>query len=263
MLHSALDSKELMFCDGDGTLWFGQTSIPGVDQALKTLNEQLQILFLTNNSTKSRKQHAQKFQRITGLELPIDNIISVSWATARYLLQHVSPPGPLFVIGEYGLFYELETVGYNFVDGTEPEKVTAVVVGVDRQFTFDKLKLAMRALLKGAKFVGTNPDPDYPGNRGLAPGCGSLLAAIETASGKKAEVIGKPNPIFLEQALDAKGVEKKNAVLVGDRMSTDIACAAAAGILSIRVKTGIHEEGPFKFKPDLEMESFADLITRK
>jgi len=261
MLHPAIQSKRLLFCDGDGTLWVGQSPISGVREALEILQKHLEILFLTNNSTKSRAQHARKFAKITGFGISVENIISVSWATARYLRQRIPPSGPLYVIGEYGLFNELEIQGYEFVDGSDPSAVAAVVVGLDRQFTFDKLKRAQRAILRGAPLFGTNPDPDYPGNHGRAPGAGSLLAAIETACARRADsIIGKPSPIFLQQAIEERNLRVSEAALVGDRMSTDIACARDAGVTAIRVRTGIEEEGPFSFKPDVDLNSFADLV---
>ena len=114
-----------------------------------------------------------------------------------------------------------------------------VVAGIDRQFSYSRLNRAQQLILRGAHFVATNRDATFPLENGVAPGAGSIVAAIATASGQKPVVAGKPEPLGLQLILQEHNLRPEQAAMVGDRLDTDIACAHRAGIAALYVATGI------------------------
>jgi len=125
---------------------------------------------------------------------------------------------------------------------SENEPVDFVVVGLDRGFDYQKLLKAQRAILSGAEFLATNPDPTFPTEEGLIPGAGSIVAAVERATGRRPKVIGKPEPFMLELALRLSGARREECVVVGDRLDTDILAGNRAGMITVLVLTGVTTE---------------------
>lgn len=194
--------------------------------------------FLTNNSTRTRAQYAERLRRM-GIECQEHEVITSGYATAEYL-HSVAPDGArVLVIGEEGLKVELRLAGLSL---SENGPVEFVVVGMDRGFTYEKLRRAQQAILEGAEFIATNPDSTYPMEEGLIPGAGSIVAAVEKASGRRPKVIGKPEPFMLELALRLSGARREESVVVGDRLDTDILAGNKVGMVTVLVLTGVTTE---------------------
>src|SRR5208282_3131157 len=173
--------------DMDGVLYRGHELIPGSDVFIRELRvRKIPFLLLTNNSQRTRRDVVAKVARL-GIEVEEDHIFTSAMATARFLAQQ-KPGGTAFVIGEGGLLTALHQNGYAVVDH-EPDYV---VVGEGRTFNLELVEAAVRMILGGARLIATNLDPNCPTEHGLRPGCGAMVAMLETASGVKAFSVGKP-----------------------------------------------------------------------
>src|SRR5947209_14016133 len=167
--------------DMDGVIYRGSHLIAGADGFIADLRAaDVPFLFLTNNSQRTRRDVATKLQRL-GIEVEEDHVFTCAMATARFLAQQ-KPRGTAFVIGEGGLLTALHSNGYAVVD-KDPDYV---VVGEGRTFNFEMVEAALGMILGGAKLVATNLDPNCPTQHGTRPGCGALVAMLETAAGVKA-----------------------------------------------------------------------------
>ncbi|UFJ39676.1 TIGR01457 family HAD-type hydrolase [Brevibacillus humidisoli] len=225
---------EAFLLDLDGTIYRGSQVIPEAVRFVQALKrEQIPFLYLTNNSSATPQVIAE---RLTAMGLPTTEkeVYTSSLATAAFLRQRLAPGTPLYIIGEAGLRTALEQADF-VVDDQQPQ---AVVIGIDRTFSYDKLAVASRAIRQGALFVATNGDAALPTERGLAPGNGSLVAAIRVASGVEPIVIGKPNKWVVDFALQRLGTKRERTLVVGDNLHTDIEAAANSGMDSLLVLTG-------------------------
>ncbi|MCS7066587.1 MAG: HAD-IIA family hydrolase, partial [Fimbriimonadales bacterium] len=207
--------------DLDGVVYRGSQPIPN---AIETINllmaDGRELFFVTNNSGATREQYAERLQQM-GLPVSPERILTSGWATAHYLRQQM-PRARLFVVGEPGLKQELQAAGFRLIEDPEVQRPEAVVVGIDRDFTYQRLAQAQWAILRGAQFIATNTDPTYPAEDRLLPGAGSIVAAIRAATGKSPVVMGKPNPRILLPLLDAHRINMDTTLVVGDRLETDI-----------------------------------------
>jgi len=246
------------FLDCDGVLWRGEEPIPGAPEAVKALRASgRRVLFFTNNATLSRRGYLEKLRKL-GFEAALDEVYCSAYAAAVWLRGRARK---VYVVGEGGLVEELERAGLEVVG---PEEAECVVVGLDRGLTYGKLEGALRCLSRGALFVATNDDPTLPTERGLAPGAGAILAALERAAGRRADaVIGKPNTFMYELALREHGIEPGEALAVGDRLDTDVEGAKRAGLAAALVLTGAAKLGDLekaRVKPDYVLNSLRDLF---
>ena len=232
--------------DLDGVVYRGTQLLPGaVGFFQATLRRRQPVVVLTNNSTASVDQYVARLSR-SGIAVERQQVITSAVAAARWLARR-GVRGPVLAIGEEGLRAALAEHGISFVTGEEspgPAEVQAVVVGLDSQFTYRKLHAACRAVRAGALFVGTNPDVTLPvEGGGLRPGCGSLLAAIAACSGVEPVVVGKPYPDIMEMALERLEAttpqRRREVVVVGDRLDTDVEAAVRLGLRSALVLTGV------------------------
>jgi 4-nitrophenyl phosphatase len=175
-----------------------------------------------------------------------------------YLRTIARPPARVLVLGEPALRAAVARAGFTL----SSDRAAAVVVGLDRRLTYEKLVAALAALRRGAAFIATNPDPMLPAEHGLLPGAGSIVAALRYASGREPVVIGKPNPRLLREAMRRTGTRPNQTAMVGDQRSTDIAAGRAAGTFTILVLTGVDatrrsgRRGP---RPDLIVRDLAEL----
>lgn len=222
-----------VLCDLDGVVYRGSKPIPGVGEALERLLGSVEsVQFITNNSTRTPDDAADKITRLTGVHVRGEQVIT-SGQAAMALLDESD--GPVFVVGEQGLRDAVEAVGLGLTE--DPESARSVVVGLTRSLTYDILHDAMRAVRSGARFVATNTDPTFPTEEGLAPGCGAIVAAIAAASGAQPEVAGKPHAAMRDLI---KSRVNGRVWVIGDRLDTDIALAASEpGWRSVLVLTGI------------------------
>lgn len=237
-----LSSLQNFIFDLDGVIWRGHTPIEGAVEAVRALRENgKRCFYCTNNSRLTQAQFAERLRAI-GLELNEADVINSAWATAQFLSGEMPPHFSVFVVGEEGLISTLRDMGARVLSAAEAENEVAdcVVAGIDREFNYDKMRLAQKQILRGARFIATNRDSTFPTEDGVVPGSGSIIAGIATASNTEPTTIGKPQPLMLQLCVSAFGLVPAQTVMIGDRLDTDIACAHRAGLPAILVLTGVH-----------------------
>ena len=241
--------------DLDGVAYRGDDPIESAVAAFRTWEDAgLPYAFVTNNSTKSAEEFADKLNAM-GIPATAERIVTTSAAAAARLSQLLPTGARVMVIGASALHQAVVNCGFELKD----KDVSAVVVGLDRTFTFDKLARAQTALLGGAIFIGTNADQMLPNGSGFEPGAGSILKAIETASRVPPIIIGKPQPDLVAKALKILGTPPTTTFMLGDQVGTDIVAGHLAGLQTILVKTGVQETGPFPINPDFEVDTLAKI----
>lgn len=232
------DAQGFIF-DMDGVLYRGHTVLPGVNDLFNALDLRgRKYVLATNNSTATAAEYVAKLAAM-GVTVGEDVILTSAMATRDYLVQTLPVNSGVYVVGAPSLRAQLFADTYFHPVQYGEEQPTAVVVGLDTSFTYEKLKLANAAIRSGALFVATNGDLTLPTEDGLWPGSGSIVAAVVAASGAKPVVIGKPEPLILQEALDRMGVPAADAVMIGDRLDTDIVAGARAGMVTLMVLTGV------------------------
>jgi 4-nitrophenyl phosphatase len=235
----AIRDAEAFIFDMDGVLYRGKQALPGVNELIAALEARsLPYLLATNNSTATPADYVQ---RMAGYGVTVDesHIQTSATATRDFLVRELPDNATLLPIGAPALTEQLQA-GTTFQVTDDPTaEVAAVVVGLDREFTYERLNRAMQAIRAGARFIATNADATLPVEDGLLPGAGSVIAAIATASGKLPTVIGKPETLMMTTAVAQLGVSASKTVMIGDRLDTDILAAARAGLTTALVLTGI------------------------
>jgi NagD protein len=244
--------------DMDGVLVHEETAIPGADRFLARLRELgLPFLVLTNNSIYTRRDLAARLAS-SGLEVPEEAIWTSAMATADFLGSQ-RPNGTAFVIGEAGLTTALHAIGYTLTD-RDPDYV---VLGETRTYSFEQITKAIRLIVRGARFIATNPDATGPTPDGPLPATGSVAALISRATGVQPYFVGKPNPLMMRSALNQIDAHSEAAAMVGDRMDTDVVSGLEAGMHTVLVLTGSTQRDEverFPFRPSRVVDSIADLI---
>lgn len=244
--------------DMDGVIYRGKELIPGAAEFIGRLrDEDVPFMFLTNNSQRTRRDVATRLQRM-GMDVEEGHVFTCAMATARFLAQQL-PGGTAYVIGEGGLSQALHANGYAIVDH-DPDYV---VVGEGRTMTFEMVEAATRMILSGAKLIATNLDPNCPTNHGMRPGCGAIVAMLETATGIKAFSVGKPSPVMMRMARKELGLDTDETTMIGDTMETDIIGGVQLGYRTVLVLTGstkLEDLTRYAYRPDMVVNSIADLI---
>jgi 4-nitrophenyl phosphatase len=247
-----LNSKTIhaLILDIDGVLWRGDQLISDLPPIFDTIDKLgLGVIMATNNSTRTPSNYLKKLTSF-GVELEDWQVINSAEATAQYMSEQYPGGGKVYVVGESGLVEALETKGF----AVGEEDAIAVVVGMDRELSYVKIDRAAALIRGGAQFIGTNPDRTFPTPNGLMPGAGTALAAIEAASYQSPIVIGKPQPIIFEIALNRLNVEPEEALMVGDRLETDIAGGQQAGCAVAVVLSGVtNREEAQAWKPNVDL----------
>jgi 4-nitrophenyl phosphatase len=254
-----LASIENLIIDMDGVLYRGQERLPGARALLTYLVEQdLSFILATNNSTLTPQQYVAKLGAMD-IQVAEQQILTSGQASALYLTK-VAPPGTrVYAIGEDGLFAALKEQGFQLAE----DDVSYVVVGMDRQLTWEKLRIATMAIRAGAIFIGTNPDTTLPTEEGLVPGNGAGLAAVEAATHVSPVIIGKPQPTLLSLAMEKMGVTTEGTAMVGDRLETDILGGKNAGVTTILVLSGISSREELEvspYQPDFVFDDVGDFL---
>lgn len=253
-----LRQKRAFICDMDGVIYHGNRLLPGVDKFVDWLKkEDKEFLFLTNSSERSPRELQEKLFRL-GIDVDKSRFYTSALATAQFLAQQC-PNGSAYVIGEAGIINALYDVGFTMND----DNPDYVVVSETKGYTFQTLQHAINLVLKGAKLIGTNPDLTGPIEDGIVPATGALIAPIELATGSKAYFVGKPNPLMMRHALKQLGVARQDAVIVGDRMDTDILSGLEAEITTVLVLSGVStRENMQKFahRPDYILDGVGDIV---
>lgn len=263
-MSSLADAYEGLILDLDGVVYRGDQAIPGAREAIAALRERgRRIVFLTNNSARTPERVAEKLAGV-GVPAGPEEVVTSAQAAAGLVSRLVGPGATAFVVGEEGVRSALSAAGVEIVDG-DPARVDVVLVGWDREVDYDKLRRASVLVQRGARLVATNGDASYPAPRGeLWPGAGALLAAVQTATGVRAEVAGKPHPPLFEEAVSRAGTRR--ALVVGDRVDTDVEGAVRAGLDAALVLTGAHTEADLLDAAEIPaaiLEDLGDLLGRR
>jgi 5'-nucleotidase len=244
--------------DMDGVLVREEHPIPGSAEFVARLTALGRpFMLLTNNSIYTPRDLAARLA-LSGLVVPEESIWTSALATADFL-DDQRPGGTAFVIGESGLTTALHDAGYTLTE-RNPDYV---VLGETRTYSFERIALAIRLIVGGARFIATNPDPTGPTPDGPLPATGSVAALISRATGVAPYFIGKPNPLMMRSALNAIDAHSETSAMVGDRMDTDIVSGLEAGMHTVLVLTGStqrDEAERFPYKPSRIVESIADLL---
>jgi 4-nitrophenyl phosphatase len=281
--------------DMDGVLYRGAQVMPYAREALDRLrNAKWEVFFATNNSTATRLDYLRLLQQL-GLGGDLDHIVTSGYATAHYLERRRPKPQDVLVIGADGLREEIRAVGIGVrdadalpgfepppeaaADGVDPSAMRrylvsldlppppdTVVVGLDLHLTYAKIAEAQRAILAGADFVCSNRDRAYPVEGRLLPGAGTIVAAIEVATGAKALCIGKPEPFLFEEAIRRAGKQHDRVVVVGDSTDYDVVAAHRVGAVGVLITTGLTEKDALESAsgdavPDRVIGSLEDLFS--
>ena len=254
-----LRARKGFICDMDGVIYLGSQLLPGVREFVSWLNENdKQFLFLTNSSERSPKELRQKLQRM-GLDIGEEHFYTSALATAAFLKKQ-APGCTAFVIGAPGLLNALYDVGVTMND-VDPDYV---IVGEGRNYSLDSLTKATNLVLAGAKLIGANSDLSGPIENGIAPACRALIAPIEMATGKQAYFCGKPNPLMMRTGLKRLGCHSAEAVMVGDRMDTDVISGMECGMSTVLVLSGISTEATldeYAYRPSAVLDGVGDIVT--
>ena len=258
------DRYDGLLVDLDGVVWIGREPVPGAPEALATLlGAGKPIVFVTNNPTHPPAEYAERLRGL-GVETTPERIVTAGMVTARLAAEAAGPNGGAFVIGAAPLREMVAAAGAVPLDGEAGAKAVVVVVSGHRDFDYAELRTAKRALDAGAALVATSRDPTMPMPGGEWPGTGAVLAAVETASGRRAEIGGKPERHLFEMALDAIDANGGDRVaMVGDRISSDIEGGRAAGLGTILVLSGTSDQkdaAGADQAPDHVIESLAALL---
>lgn len=220
--------------DLDGTIYRGKAIIPAGKRFVERLQAaKIPHLFVTNNSTKKPEVVQQRLAQEFGIETTAEHIYTASLATVDYL-RATGRGNKVYAIGEAGLVDVLLEAGFEWSE----EEPDFVVIGLDSEVSYAKLKSATLAIQRGALFIGTNPDKNLPTDEGLLPGAGAFLALIETATKKKPIIIGKPYAPIMEKAVARIGLTKEQVVMVGDNYETDIQAGIQNGLDTLLVLSG-------------------------
>lgn len=253
-----LSSIRALLIDLDGVLWVGNQALPGVAAFFAFLQTRnIRYVLVSNNATR-RADYTIARMNDMGVQVAPGNVLTSAEATPRWVRSKMPEVKRVFVVGENALVESLREAGIERV----PENVDAVVVGLDRQVTYEKLKRATLEIRRGAQFIATNTDRTLPTEEGLTPGAGSLVAALVAATDVEPLVIGKPARPMFELALEITGTSPQETAMLGDRLDTDIDGAAQMGLKTIMVLTGVSTRAEAEqnlYKPDFIFEDLAAL----
>lgn len=256
-----LKNKKIFLFDIDGTLAVDSTLYEGSRELLNYIDRiGGHAFYITNNSTKSRKDYIGKFAK-WGLETKEEQFVTASYATCVYLKEHYGEK-KLFVVGTPSLTEELRDFGLCVTERAE-EDVVCVVVGFDQSLRYEKIVDACRLLFHDdIDYVATNPDLRCPTGFGFVPDCGGICEMIRCAVDRSPVYIGKPNAKIVNMCLAVCGGTIEETLVVGDRLYTDIACGINAGAQTAVVYTGEatkEEVAQSRWKPDFAFENILEL----
>ncbi|MBA2634206.1 MAG: HAD-IIA family hydrolase [Chloroflexi bacterium] len=244
------DRVRLVIFDLDGVVYRGNEPIPGARELVEFLHlAGVAVRFATNNSMVARAGYVDRLGSM-GIGAGIDEIVTSTSATVEHLRRHAPDVHAVLAIGADGMRAELLEAGLEVTmagdaafaahdGGPLDQRYDAVLVGLDPEVDYRRLAVAMSAVTGGASLIATNADARYPTPSGFLPGAGSILAALATATGVLPEVIGKPSPAMFAAAVEASGIDPREAVVVGDNPDADVAGAHRAGLTAILVLTGV------------------------
>lgn len=250
-------NKKGFICDMDGVIYHGNKLLPGAKEFLEWLQaNNKNYLFLTNSSMYTPKELQQKLYRM-GMDVDESHFYTSALATAQFL-DSQSPGCSAYIMGEHGIQNALFDVGITYND-VDPDYV---VMGEPSGFNPAMIAKAMSLVDKGAKLIGANFDLTGPSESGLMPACRAYLAPIELITGKSAYYVGKPNPLMMRTGLRLLDVHSDEAVMIGDRMDTDIVAGIETGLDTVLVLSGCttrEECNNYPYRPRLILNGVGDI----
>jgi len=254
----SITDKKGFICDMDGVIYHGNKILPGVVQFVEWLQkEEKHFLFLTNSSERSPRELRQKLLRM-GLDVGEEHFYTSALATAAFIKSQ-NPTATAYVIGEAGLINALYESGITMND-VNPDYV---IIGETRNYNYASIEKAVGLIFNGAKLIGTNSDLTGPSEKGIIPACRALVSPIELTTGSSAYYLGKPNPLMMKTGLKMLGVSVEDAVIVGDRMDTDIISGIESEIETALVLSGVTTiEGlkQYPYRPKYIFEGVGEII---
>jgi HAD superfamily hydrolase (TIGR01457 family) len=247
--------------DLDGVIYRGNTLLPGAKEFIAWLDEhQKKYLFLTNNSFASEEQILEKLKSL-GIVTDTEHMMSAGEAAVQNIARRF-PGASVYLVGEQPML-DLLQAHHLQVAPLDAREADVVLVGLDRQFNYAKLTGAVRAVRGGAAFIAINRDPLLPVVGELIPGCGAMVAAIEASSDRSPEVVGKPQPMLLQEAMQLLHSQPDETVMIGDSLDVDIAAGKAAGTHTLLVLSGrssLADLETFPIKPDYVYPDIAAVL---
>jgi 4-nitrophenyl phosphatase len=242
--------------DMDGTFYLSDRLLEGALRFIRVLDRQQKaFLFLTNNSSKHRRQYAEKISRL-GLPIREELVLTSGEATARYL-QERHAGASVFLVGTASLEDEFRQHSFRLVQ----ENPDLLVLGFDTTLTYQKLWTLCNHVRAGLPYVATHPDFNCPTETGWMPDVGAIIAFVSAATGREPDlVVGKPNRIIVDTAAAKMNLTIDQMAMIGDRLYTDIALGQASGIATVLVLSGETKPGDVQdspFKPDYTFQDLA------
>lgn len=254
-----LRNTSTFILDLDGTVYLSNTLLPGAREFLEYLKSSgRRYVFITNNSSRTAEEYVEKLTRL-GISATLDNVYTSLDATLAWLAKQEGRK--VFAVGTPSFVAKVAASGYEIVDH-DPDWV---LLGFDTTITYEKIRLAAKALMGRARFVATHPDITCPTADGSVPDTGSFIKLFEAATGKSPIICGKPFPAMVEGALGRLGGLPETAAIIGDRLYTDMAMGRASGILAVLVLSGETKRpdvatAPPEHKPDLVFDNLAGVL---
>lgn len=260
-------------CDLDGVVYHGPTAVPGAPAALRDLGRRLPVVYATNNASRPPSAVAQHLTAL-GIDTEAASVVTSAVAGARRLAASFEAGSAVLAVGGPGVAQALEQENLRPVAASQIERddegvpqnlPRAVLQGYGPDIRAMDLATTAHAVQAGATWVVTNTDRTLPTAAGIAPGNGTLVAAVRAAVDVDPDVVGKPGPAMYELAAEVAQVPAADAVGVGDRLETDTAGARAAGMTAAHVLTGVHgpadvASAPPELRPDLLLQDLAGLL---
>ncbi|MGH2456196.1 MAG: HAD-IIA family hydrolase [Candidatus Limnocylindria bacterium] len=252
MAAESIPLPRLVIFDLDGVVYRGDQAVPGAAGLVAALRAAgCLVRFATNNSMSTRQAYVERLG-MHGIPSTTDEIVTSTSATIDHLHAHVPEVRTVLAVGASGMLDELQAAGFavtpsdraappGWSGGLLPQRHDAVLVGLDPAFDYRRLGIAAAAIRAGARFIATNADLRYPTPDGLLPGAGSIVAALQAASGMVPQVIGKPQPAMFRAIVESAGVAAAEALVVGDNPDADIVAARRLGAASVLMLTGVAE----------------------
>ena len=258
-LSPLLDRYQHVVLDLDGCVWVGDRATRGAADAVSKLRAAGKSLaFVTNDARRSPEDYVRKLWSL-GLQASLEEVVTVG-AAIQHVLADRGPGTGTYVIGSPAIYRHVVDAGRKIVNGTELEAMADVVVVADYdELRFSELAGAIQAVLGGAEMIAAGRDRTFPAEDGLWPGTGAIVAALEYATDRQARIVGKPDPQMFRTALDRLGPGR--ALVIGDRIDSDLSGAAAAGLDGAIVLTGVSTRSEAEAAQDPEPVAIAENLS--
>lgn len=258
-----LKAKRLFLLDMDGTIYLDETLFEGTKEFLDYVRRiGGRYIFLTNNSSRGTDAYITKLESM-GIPAAPDDFVTSADATIEYLHRFYGKTDKIYVCGTASLKDMLRKENFLIWEEPDPD-VRLVLLGYDTELTYRKLTDCCRLLNMGKDYIATHPDLVCPVSYGYAPDCGSVINMLETATGRRPLVLGKPKPEMVRLAMKITGFSEKETLVVGDRLYTDVACGINAGVDAAFVLSGegvLSDIEKYGIKPSFIFSGIAELYS--